>query len=382
MKKRNQVIALVLSGVMALSLASCGSGSGTTTAAAGTTAAPTAAEAGTTAGEATTAAGTTAAGTASASSVDASAFENLEPVNLTIASAASSANMIYSLQVQAAEEVKGKSGGKLNIDVVWDGSLGNDNELINSCIMGDVDMAYVATSSLSTTCPQAAIFDIPSLFDDIIKANNAVAEFAPIFDGYVNEYGMKVLGLSTNTFRGLSTNTKIEKPEDFKGMSIRCPENKYYQAYYENLGCNPTPLAFSELFVALQQGLVQAQDNPAQAVAAMKFYEVQDYYMDMKSITYVFPILMNLDTFNSLDPAYQSLLLEFAERYGELCRDTAEEDYNNSIKAMEGQIEVLPVTDEIRAAIVAAGEPIVDMVRADLGDEIVDQYLKIAESVK
>ena len=114
----------------------------------------------------------------------------------------------------------------------------------------------------------------------------------------------------------------------------------------------------------------------------MKFYEVQDYYMDMKSITYVFPILMNLDTFNSLDPAYQSLLLEFAERYGELCRDTAEEDYNNSIKAMEGQIEVLPVTDEIRAAIVAAGEPIVDMVRADLGDEIVDQYLKIAESVK
>ncbi|WP_434309432.1 TRAP transporter substrate-binding protein [Hominifimenecus sp. rT4P-3] len=374
MKRRNQVIAMVLSSMMVLSLAACGNGSEATTAAANTTAA-----AGTTAAEATTAAEkSTAADTTAAA--DASAFENLEPVNLTVASAASSANMIYNLQVQAAEEVKEKSGGKLNIEVVWDGSLGNDNELINSCIMGDVDMAYVATSSLSTTCPQAAIFDIPSLFDDIIKANNAVAEFAPIFDGYVNEYGMKILGLSTNTFRGLSTNTKIEKPEDFKGMSIRCPENKYYQAYYENLGCNPTPLAFSELFVALQQGLVQAQDNPAQAVAAMKFYEVQDYYMDMKSITYVFPILMNLDTYNSLDPAYQSLLVEFAERYGELCRDTAEEDYNNSIQAMEGQIEVLPVTDEIRAAIVAAGEPIVDMVRADLGDEIVDQYLAIAES--
>lgn len=374
MKRRNQVMAMVLSSVMALSLAACGNGSETTTAAANTTAA-----AGTTAVEAATEAEkSTAADTAAAA--DSSAFENLEPVNLTIASAASSANMIYNLQVQAAEEVKEKSGGKLNIEVVWDGSLGNDNELINSCIMGDVDMAYVATSSLSTTCPQAAIFDIPSLFDDIIKANNAVAEFAPAFDGYVNEYGMKILGLSTNTFRGLSTNTKIEKPEDFKGMSIRCPENKYYQAYYENLGCNPTPLAFSELFVALQQGLVQAQDNPAQAVAAMKFYEVQDYYMDMKSITYVFPILMNLDTYNSLDPAYQSLLVEFAERYGELCRDTAEEDYNNSIQAMEGQIEVLPVTDEIRAAIVAAGEPIVDMVRADLGDEIVDQYLAIAES--
>lgn len=348
-------ISLVAAAAMVLSLGACASSSTPQQALSSTAASPAAAPAG-------------------------DEFSSLAPVELTVASASSSKNDIFQTMVAAAAVANEKSGGKLKINVIWDGTLGNDAELIESCMAGDVDMAFVATSSIASYVKEAAVFDLPCLFTDIATANKACQAFSSTFSPYMEQKGLKVLGICTDTFRGLSTNVKIEKPDDFKGMSIRTPENKYYMAFYSGLGASPTPLAFGELYVALQQGLVDAQDNPAQAVYATKFYEVQKYYMDPCAITYVFPIIMNLDTYNSLPEPYQKLLVEFAEIYGANAAADSPSVRDAALEAMKDSVTVLPVTDGIKSKLVEAAGPVETLLRKDLGDELVEKWIACAKN--
>ena len=126
---------------------------------------------------------------------------------------------------------------------------------------------------------------------------------------------MQLIGLGFSNFRGLSTNKEIKTADDFKDMTIRVMENKYHTAFWENLGAKPTPLAFSDLYMALQQGLVQAQDNPITAVYASKFYEVQEYYMPITAFPMVNVIAINKSTYDSLPAEYQTILTQFAEAF-------------------------------------------------------------------
>lgn len=317
---------------------------------------------------------------ASSNPTTAGAYDDLDPITVVLGCSASSANTSYTVMKEAADAIHEKSGGKLTINLVWDGNLGNDNELTESCKAGDIQMVQEATSSLANYVPQSGIFDMPGLFADTDHANKTVRAFLPDYNKYLEEQGLLALDISCPFFRGLSSNVKIQSPEDFKDMSIRCAENKYYMEFYRNLGCSPTPLAYSELFMALQQGLVDAQDNPLSVVIAAKFHEVQDYYIDINAISYVFPVLINKAYYDSLDPRYQELLTEFAVSFDDNYLAIQEEDNANALAQADGQIEVLQTNDDIQAAVRAAGEPVWDLVKQDLGEDYVSRYLELADS--
>ena len=305
-------------------------------------------------------------------------FADMEPRTFTVTASASSANFGYDMMVGIAEAVTEQTGGKIEFNIVWDGALGNDNELTESVQAGNIDMVFEATSSLSSYVPESAVFDMPGLFTNCEEATEACRAFLDTWNECLAEYNLYALDLTCPLFRGLSCNREINSPEDFSGLSIRCAENKYNQAFYTNLGMSPTPLPFNELYMALQQGLVDGQDNPISVVYASKFHEVQSCYMDLYAISYASNLLINKELYDGLDPAVQDALTQFAVQFYNselLCQPYSDQE---AINDMGDGMTIMPVTDEIQAAITAASEPVWEMVSEDIGQEVVDQFLACA----
>lgn len=379
--KAKKILVGALSMAMVLSMAACGSGNDSTTAAAttagSTTAAATTAADATTAAEAgtTVAAGTTEAGN-SGSGIEEIDATNLPEMELVIASSASSTNEGYGIQEALAKEVNEKTGGKLTIKLSWDGVLGGDGELAESCMAGSIEMISMATSPLLSYMPEIAVFDMPAVFASSEAAYEGVKNFKDSFQPIFNEKQMQLIGLGFSNFRGLSTNKEIKTADDFKDMTIRVMENKYHTAFWENLGAKPTPLAFSDLYMALQQGLVQAQDNPITAVYASKFYEVQDYYMPVTAFPFISVIAINKETYDSLPAEYQQILNQFSEEFMKQVYEATAQIDQNAYDAIGDGITTLEFTDDLFKAMQEAAKPVWETIKTDIGADLAEAYLK------
>lgn len=364
--KRRKWTALILAGVLACSLTACGGNSD-----AGTTSAGTPAPASTAASGSTENGGTTTGG-------GEGAYGGLEELTMIVASSASSSLNTFTLQQQCADAIKEKTGGKLNFDLNWDGILGDDAVLTENCIAGSIPVVSLMSSALVNYVPEVGVFDCPAVFDSEEAAYQGVAAMKETLDPIFAEKGLVILGMGFQTFRALSTNRNLQKVEDFQGMSIRTLENKYHMAFWNNLGSVATPLAFSDLYLSLQQGLVEAQDNTAPAVYSNKFYEVQDYYMAVPAFMNVALVVGSKTVYDSLDPAYQECLMEFGANYVQAAYDSGSSDIKEALDKMKDDLTVLPVTDDMLAAFKTAAKPIWDDVAAALGDDIVNRYLGTA----
>ena len=322
--------------------------------------------------------GLTACGGSSTTTSTAAGSTTDEAQTFIIASSASSNLATYTLQEQAAANAKEASGGKIDIELSWDGVLGDDSALVENCISGSIPMVSIASSALFNYVPEVGVFDCPAVFEDEAAAEAGVKQMLEVMAPKFEEKGLKILGMGFQSFRALSCNKEIKSAEDFKGLRIRTLENKYHMAFWNNLGATATPLAFSDLYLSLQQGLVDGQDNTAPAVYANKFYEVQDYYMAVPAFMNVAMIVMNKATYDALDADMQKVLDDFGSEYVTGCYNNSAEDISTSLEKMKDEITVLPVTDDMQAAFKAAAEPIWDDVASNLGDEVVDQYLATA----
>jgi len=366
MKKK--MTAVLMSALMVASMVGCGSQSGGTTTAAAET---------TTAKAATGAAETTASTDSTGGGDD--SYADLPEIQITFASSQSSALEVSKFIIAEAERIEESTGGKLKIKVAFDGTLGSDSELVESCMAGSIPMILLSSSAMVSYIPEMAVFDMPMVFNSRASAYEKIPSIRDTMNEFTNQKKLQMLYMASGTMRSLTSNKEIKTPEDFKGLNIRTLENSYHMAFWKNMGANPTPLAFSELYLGLQQGLVDAQDNPIQAVYAMKFHEVQDYYMDIPAFANVSCYAMNLEYFNELPDAYKDILDEFIQSSIEYSYNSQKEQDAVVFEAIGDQITVLDYTDDIAAAMEEAAKPVWDMLRADLGDDLIDAYLAISD---
>ena len=383
MKKMKKQIALILAMTMAFSVTGCGSGStDTTSAPAVSTEAATE-----TKKEQNQETGTTTAAVASPSEavpagsrIGSYDVSSLDDVKLTIASSGSSSNAVYGVQVAAADAIHEATDGKLTIDCVWDGTLGSDSELIENCIAGSIPMISLSSSPLVPYIPEVGVFECPAVYSDSASAYAGIEQFEADFGPIMEAAGLKLLALGFLQFRGLSSNVEVKTPEDFSQIKIRVMENPYHIAFWTNLGAQPTPLAFSELYTSLQQGLVNSQDNPFTTLFSSKFIEVQDCWMPLTAFPFVSFRLMNLEQFNALDPEMQQAVVDFAH-------EDLEQEYWVQIEddqrmydqvAADGSLTVLEQTDEIYQATIDAAKPVWNQIADEIGADIVDAYLATA----
>lgn len=180
---------------------------------------------------------------------------------------------------QFADEVKEKTGGRIAIRLQGGGALGGDREVIEGVQLGTVDMTVVSTSIVVNFDPSFAIFDIPFLFRDFDHAQ-AVLE-GPIGQEILNglpEKGFVGLAFGGMGFRELTNNVRpVKTAADAEGLKIRTQQNDMHIAVWRELGVLPTPMAIPEVYTALQQGVVDGQENPVGAIINNRFGEVQKF---------------------------------------------------------------------------------------------------------
>ena len=183
--------------------------------------------------------------------------------------------------VWAAEEIKKRSSGKYDIQVFPASTLGKETDINQGLTLGTVDMIISGPSFAARSYPRFGIAYYPFIFRD---GDHLVAySKSPVFQEMVNEFRAKTgIQVTAYTYYG-ARHTTAQKPftncAGMKGLKIRVPDVPAYTATPKSCGANPTPIAFAEVYLALQNGTVEAQENPLTTIEAKKFYEVQKAIM-------------------------------------------------------------------------------------------------------
>ena len=205
--------------------------------------------------------------------------ESDEQIVLKLGYSSPTSNPWHTCAENLAAYVSENTNGKVKIDLFPAEMLGSDKQMAEMIKMGTLDMQIAPQGVVANYEPKMAVLELPFLF----SSNEKVAEVldSPIGDELAKDLpskGIRVLAYWENGLRQ-TTNSKREilKPEDLKGMKIRTPDNKMTISIFKSLGANPAPLAYSELYMALSQGVFDGQENPVVNIHASKLYEVQKY---------------------------------------------------------------------------------------------------------
>ncbi len=208
-----------------------------------------------------------------------------------------------------------ESDGALSVDVYTDNVLGSERELLEGCQFGNYDIVLATNATVASFDHDIFCLDIPWLFDNKQQVYEVLD--GPLGDRLGNgleDKGFKLLQWQENAFRTLSTTDReVKTVDDLKGLKIRIMENELQLQQWKNYGANPTPMAFTELFTALQQRTVDGQDNGAELTWQTKFCEVQKCYTYTKHIYSPYLILMSKEKFDGLTPEQQEIVLRVSD---------------------------------------------------------------------
>jgi tripartite ATP-independent transporter DctP family solute receptor len=216
--------------------------------------------------------------------------------------------------VRYSELVAQRTKSKVKIDVYPSAQLGNERDMVEGLQLGTIDLVVTSTGPLGGFVPRMFIVDLPFLFRDREHAYKVLD--GPIGRELLDAFaakGIKGLAFWENGFRQITNNARpIEKPQDLKGIKIRTMENKVHLASFKAFGASPTPMAWSEVYTALQQKTIDAQENPIAIIYFQKIYEVQKYLALTGHFYSPTPLLMSLKAFNNLPTDIQKVMLETA----------------------------------------------------------------------
>jgi tripartite ATP-independent transporter DctP family solute receptor len=181
----------------------------------------------------------------------------------------------------AAEEIKKRTNGRFEIGVFPASQLGNENQINEGLGLGTVDIIYTGTSFAGSIHKPLAISGAPFMLRDFDhwKAYRDSKLFRDLAKGYEDKTKHKIVAITYYGERMVTANKEIKKPDDMKGMKLRVPPAPLYLMLAKSVGANATPIAFAEVYLALQQGTVDGQENPLPTIMAKKFYEVQSHIM-------------------------------------------------------------------------------------------------------
>ena len=251
-----------------------------------------------------------------------------KPISLKLGHAVPVEHPYHLGAVKFAELVAQRTKNKIKIDVYPSTQLGNERDMVEGLQLGTIDLVVTSTGPLGGFVPKMFIVDLPFLFRDREHAYKVLD--GPIGRDLLEAFsakGIKGLAFWENGFRQITNNVRpIEKPEDLKGIKTRTMENKVHLASFKAFGASPTPMAWSEVYTALQQKTIDAQENPIAIIYHQKIAEVQKYLALTGHFYSPTPLLMSLKAFNSLPKDIQKIFsntaMECATYERNLLRDS------------------------------------------------------------
>jgi tripartite ATP-independent transporter DctP family solute receptor len=271
-----------------------------------------------------------------------------------------------------AEMVEELSGGELKIQVYHNSALGGDTELIESCQCGDIPFVVQNTAPEVSYMPRLCLFDAPCVFSNLDELHAVLdnEEFMEKINQIYADGGFRLLGMADQNFRVMSANKEITQMSDFSGIKIRTMENSYHMAFWSAIGANPTPMAFSELFVGLEQHTVDAQENPYEVIVSNGFYEVQDYVIETNHLPHLLALITNEEFYNDLPDDQKAIIDEAAQIAKDYAREQAVARADDRIATIEENgCQVVEISQELREEMREASADLYEEIRQAVGDD-------------
>lgn len=217
------------------------------------------------------------------------------------------------------EEQVNDSGTGLSVDLFPAAQTHNDTlEQLDAIDSGNLDITWATPAQLGTRLSTLEVFDAAYLFEDVDHMTAAVQSepAQELWDELRDEHGMRVIGTGYYGTRHLTSNNLVSTPEDMAGQQLRVLDAPLWLDNGAALGAQPTPVAFSELYLALQQGVVDAQENPLPVIQAQGFDEVQDYVHLTGHVVAMMAVVISEDTWQGLSGEQQEAVLAAGETLG------------------------------------------------------------------
>jgi tripartite ATP-independent transporter DctP family solute receptor len=270
------------------------------------------------------------------------------------------------------------SNGVFEVTIYSNGQLGNDAQIVEAVQEGDVEMMFTNTGNLLSFVPDLGVFAVPFAFPSHEVAYKVLdGDFGKEMLDIMEKKGSMVgLGyLEAVAYRELSANRSVRTPTNLSGIKIRVMTNPIHIAIWERLGAQPTAISFAELYTALQQGTVDAQENPLELFISQRFYEVQKYVTLTHHIFTTGILAANPAWFNGLSPELQQVVRDAAMEGTQLQRRRAAEDYDGYLKTLgENGVTVTTLSEEERNLWEERAAPVVSMIAREVGgQDIIDR---------
>jgi tripartite ATP-independent transporter DctP family solute receptor len=258
-----------------------------------------------------------------------------------------------------AKQIEQRTAGRYKVQNFYSSALGAERESIEAVQLGTLDLTLTSTGPVPNFVPETAILDIPFLFRDYAHAR-AVLD-GPIGQDLLSKFdskGIKALAWGENGFRHM-TNSKrpINSPADLKGLKMRTMENPVHIQAYKGFGIIPTPMAFSEVFTALQQGTVDGQENPLSVINGQKLDQVQKYLTLTGHVYSPALFLMSKSQWDKLSAADKQAFMDAVKEAVKTNRARIDDDERNGISALRSR-GMQVVTDVDRSQYQASLKPV------------------------
>lgn len=240
------------------------------------------------------------------------------------------------------------AGIGLDVTVFPAAQLGSEAELLEQLVAGELELAIAGPSFLAMWYPEIGVFDAAYAFRDL----DHMLEVAhgdlmrPLWEEMCKRYGVRVLDTWVYGSRHITSNKPIRHHDDLRGFRLRLPAARVWQASGEALGASPMPVAFAEVYMALQQGMADGQENPVPTIQAMGFHEVQRYLNLTGHIQSSIQILVNERVWQRLDAAQQDGLQQAIRDLGRAVQEGTEREEREILAAWREQ-EVLQIVDDV-----------------------------------
>jgi len=306
-----------------------------------------------------------------------------ETFKLKLAHTVAEDTPIHKGAIEFKNLVEERTNGKVTIELYPNASLGDNRAVLEAMQFGTIDFTIPNVSLLSGFTPNTAVLELPYIIKNHESAKAVLeGEIRDQIFGGLEDADLKCIGTFLQGWRNLTTaKTPVHAPADLKGVKIRTMDSAIHMDFWNATSASAVPLPFSELFTGLQQGAVDAQENPYVNIWTQGYYEVQDYLIETQHIYDVTPFIMSKITYDKLPAEYQKVILEAAEEVSPKQRDAAlaaEDDYKQKI-IETGKCQVIELTAEERQQFMDVAQSLYGNYSEKIKPELVEAVLATQE---
>lgn len=305
-----------------------------------------------------------------------------KPRTMKVAIGVPESHYEYKAMAKFKEHVEKQTNNRIKVELYPSNQLGNDKEALEAMKIGTVHMNLPSPAVLGNFVKEYNILSLPFIFPTQEIADKVtdgpwgqtlLKKLEPI--GYIG------LGYGDFGFRHTTNNVRpIEKTEDFKGLKIRTMQNPAHLEVFRTLGANPTPMGFSEVFSALQQGVIDGQENPLKNVTSNKLHEVQKFATLDGHVYEWIVFVVSKKFYNDLSAADQKIIQEATDIAKAHMRGAVKEEDNEALEVMKkAGVKVNEISPEVKADMQRIVQPVVEKYAKEIDQKMYDE---LTEQVK